>query len=54
MGEGGGGVQEIEMYLFYIEMREIVLFGNTMNSRYLNAEVHPKLLIFQRNFSGLN
>ena len=37
--------QEIGMY-FYIEMREIV------NSLYLKVEVHPKLLIFQSNFSG--
>ena len=43
--------QEIEMY-FYIEMKEIVFFGNTVNSRYLKVEVHPKLLIFQSNISG--
>ena len=43
--------QEIEKY-FYIEMREIIFFSNTVKSRYLNVEVHPKLLIFQSNFSG--
>ena len=42
--------QETEVY-FYIEMREIVIFSNTVNSRYLKAEVHPKLLMFQNNFS---
>ena len=44
--------QEIEMY-FYIEMKEFTgFFLNTVNSRYLKVEVHPKLLIFQSTFSG--
>ena len=42
--------QEVEMY-FYIEMREIVFFLKTVNSRYFKVEVHPNLLIFQSNFS---
>ena len=42
---------DIEMY-FYIEMREIDSFWNTETSRYLKAEGHPKLLLFQSNFSG--
>ena len=43
--------QDIEMY-FYMEMREIGLFWNTVNPRYLKAEVRPKLILFQSNFSG--
>ena len=43
--------EEIDVYFFNFEMREIV-FLNTVNSRYLKVEVHPKLFILQRNFSG--
>ena len=38
--------------IFYVGMREIVFFCNTVSSRYRKVEVHPKVLIFQSNFSG--
>ena len=45
--------QETGVYIFIIERREIVFLWNTVSSRYFKVEVHPKLLIFQSNFSGL-
>ena len=49
---GKEGVSRDWDVFLYIEMRELVFFWKTVNSRYLKFEVHPKLIIFQNNFSG--
>ena len=46
---GRGGCFKRLRRIVCIEMREIVFFLNTVNSRYLKVEIHPKLLIFQSN-----
>ena len=50
MEEGADVLRDWDVFLFYIEMREIVFFCYTVNSRYLNVEVYSKLYISKQLF----